>query len=197
MLTNKIPVDYQAILDIVKSGSTVLDLGCGRGELLSLLVRETKCRGQGIEINNQKLYEAIASGLSVMCGDIDTGLAEYGDNSFDYVILNQSLQEVRFIEKVLEDALRVGKRVIIGIPNFAYFKARLQIFFRGSMPVTGTLPYKWYDTPNLHFVTIKDFSEYCKKENIIIEKTVFMSANKRIGLLPNLFAKNGIFVIKK
>ena len=194
---NNDPIDYQTILDNVKNGSTVLDLGCGEGELLSLLIYKKQCRGQGIEINYQKLFKSIAMGLSVICGDIDTGLAEYSDNSFDYVILNHSLKEVRHIETVLNNALRVGKKVIIGVPNFAYFIARLQIFFKGRMPVTNSLPYKWYNTPNLHFLTLKDFREYFIKKDIVIEKSVFLGTKKRIKLLPNLFARNGIIVISK
>ena len=194
---NNIPIDYRVILDAVKQGSTILDLGCGEGRLLSLLVERNNCRGQGIEINKQKLYKAIASGLSVISGDIDTGLAEYGDNSFDYVILNQSLQEVMHIEAVLNDALRVGKNVIIGIPNIAYVRARLQFFFKGRTPVTDSLPYKWYDTPNLHFVTIKDFREYCGRKNIKVKYFAYTNINKKIKLLPNLFAKNGIFMVER
>src|SRR4030066_445427 len=126
-----LPLEYGAILKWIRQGSSVLDLGCGNGELLALLVREKKVRAQGIEIDEHAIYQCVAKGLSVFHEDIDNGLSDYGDQSFDYVILNQSFQQVKKPDIVLREALRVGKEVIIGFPNFAYFPARLQIFFRG------------------------------------------------------------------
>ena len=122
---------------------------------------------------------------------------EYKDKSFDYVILNQSLQQIRHVEPVLEDALRVGKKVIVGFPNFAYYKARLQIFFQGRTPVAGALPYQWYETPNLHFLSISDFITYCRTKGITIEKVKYTGRKKAVSLLPNLFAHAGIFLISK
>jgi methionine biosynthesis protein MetW len=181
----------------VPQGASVLDLGCGTGELLYLLAKEKKARCQGIEIDDQAIYDCVARGLCVFHGDIDTGLADYGDTSFDYVILNQSLQQVRKIEAVLTDSLRVGKKVIIGFPNFAYYKSRLQIFFQGRTPVTPSLPYEWYDTPNLHFLSMSDFVFYCGRKGIIIEEKFFLTNKKTITLLPNLFAQTGLFLISK
>jgi methionine biosynthesis protein MetW len=192
-----IRLDHRIILEFVNSHSSVLDLGCGAGELLYILVKEKNCRVQGIEINEQAIYKCVAKGLNVFHGDIDSGLAEYQDKSFDYVIFNQSLQQVRHIETVLTDALRVGKKVIIGFPNFAYFKSRLQIFFGGRTPVTSSLPYQWYETPNLHFLSISDFIEYCRKNKIKIEESVFIGNKKRVISFPNLFALNGLFLITK
>jgi len=197
MVNRNIRPDHKAILGLVKSGSYVLDLGCGEGDLLSLLVKEKAVKGQGIEIDEQAIYKCVAKGLNVFHGDIDTGLSEYKDKAFDYVILNQSLQQLRHVNTVLSDALRVGKKVIVGFPNFAYYKARLQIFFLGKTPMTGSLPYQWYETPNLHFLSIADFINYCRKNKLNIEQAKFVGNKFRILFSPNLFAQVGIFLISK
>jgi len=146
------PLEYKAILEWVKRGASVLDLGCGNGELLLLLVREKSVKAQGIEIDEQAIYQCVARGLSVFHEDIDHGLSDYADQSFDYVILNQSFQQVKNPDIVLAEALRVGREVIVGFTNFAQYLARFQIFFKGRTPVTPSLPYAWHDTPNLHFL---------------------------------------------
>jgi len=180
----------------VETDSSVLDLGCGTGDLLSLLVREKNVKAQGIEIDDKAIFECVAKGLSVFQDDIDTGLPEYGDNSFDFVILNQSIQQVKNPDRVLKEALRVGRRVIVGIPNFAYIKARFQIGFAGKVPVTPSLPYEWYNTPNLHFLSLLDFTQYCKKQDIRIESAHYLGRNRKVSILPNLFGETGIFVLK-
>ncbi len=190
-----IRLDHKKILELIAQGSSVLDLGCGTGELLDILVKEKNVRGQGIEIDEQAIYTCVAKGLNVFHGDIDSGLAEFKDKSYDYVILNQSLQQIRHVDVVLRDAIRVGKKVIIGFPNFAYYKGRLQIFFQGRTPVIGALPYQWYETPNLHFLSISDFYHYCRKKNINIEASFFIQGNNFIWLLPNWFAEIAIFLI--
>ena len=187
--------DHQAILDFVTSSSSVLDLGCGSGDLLSLLIKEKRVKAQGIEIDDKAIFECVAKGLSVFHDDIDTGLPEYGDKSFDFVILNQSLQQVKKPEEVLRESRRVGRKVIVGIPNFTYIGARCQIFFKGRVPVTPSLPFEWYNTPNLHFLSILDFIEYCIKHEIVIEETRFMNAKGTVRWLPNLFALTGIFLL--
>jgi methionine biosynthesis protein MetW len=187
--------DHQAILDFVTPSSSVLDLGCGSGDLLSLLVKEKQVKAQGIEIDDKAIFECVARGLNVFHDDIDTGLPEYGDKSFDFVILNESLQQVKKPERVMRESLRVGKKAIIGIPNFAFIRARCQIFFSGRVPVTPSLPFEWYNTPNLHFLSILDFTEYCKKQKIVIEETHFMKAKGPVRWLPNLFAVTGIFLL--
>jgi len=192
--------DYSVILDWIKNDSSVLDLGCNEGELLSLIVKEKNARAQGIEIDELAIYKCVELGLSVSHQDIDNGLSEYSDESFDYVILNQSIQQVKKPDRVLRESLRVGKEVIIGFPNFAHFRARFQIFFRGKTPVTPSLPYEWYETPNLHFLSISDFMDYCQKQDIRIKRRAFF-CNVRMtvmaNILPNLLSQNGLFLISK
>ena len=189
--------DYSIILDWIKNDSNVLDLGCHDGEMLSLIVKEKNARVQGIEIDEQAIYKCVELGLSVSHQDIDNGLSEYGDESFDYVILNQSIQQVKKPDVVLKEALRVGKEVIVGFPNFAHYSSRFQIFFSGRTPLTPSLPYEWFETPNLHFLSISDFRDYCKKQNIRIKSSAFIGNNIFFGLLPNLFAQTGLFLISK
>jgi methionine biosynthesis protein MetW len=188
-------LEHRVIVNMIPDGSSVLDLGCGDGKLLYLLVNNRHVRGCGLEVNEKAIYECVSRGLSVSHQDIDAGLCEYGDKSFDYVILNQSLQQVRNLESVLEEATRVGHKVIVGFPNFAYYTSRFQMFFKGKAPVTLSLPYMWYDTPNLHFLSIKDFYEYCHERQLKIEKTVFLGNNRIVKLFPNLFAQVGIFLV--
>ena len=187
--------DYRAIIEWVEKGSSVLDLGCGEGELLSDLVEEKQVKARGIEVDEKAIYMCVARGLSVFQQDIDTGLSEYTNHSFDYVVLNQSLQQVKKPDFVMKEAMRVGKKTIVGLPNFAHYSARFQLFFRGKVPVTPALPYEWYNTSNLHFLSILDFIEYCEKRNIKIEHSVFISKNKRVKVFPNLFAEIGIFLL--
>jgi methionine biosynthesis protein MetW len=195
MQSEILPLEYKAILEWVKRGASVLDLGCGDGELLAFLVREKSVKAQGIEIDEQAIYQCVARGLSVFHEDIDHGLSDYSDQSFDYVILNQSFQQVKNADIVLAEALRVGREVIVGVPNFVHYLARFQIFFKGKTPVTPSLPYTWHDTPNLHFLSISDFIEYCRKKNIKIRKSFFIGKNRRAVIFPNLFALTGIFLI--
>lgn len=190
-------LDHRIISEIIEPGSSVLDLGCGEGELLCLLILERGARGQGIEIDEQAIYKCVARGLNVYHGDIDSGLSEYPDRSFDYVILNQSLQQVHRVESVLEDCLRVGKKVIVGFPNFAHYKARLQLCFGGRAPVTPSLPFTWYETPNLHFLSISDFFDYCADKGITIERREYLGETKRVYHLPNILAETGIFLISR
>jgi methionine biosynthesis protein MetW len=188
-------LDYRIILDMVTPGSSVLDLGCGDGTLLALLVKERNVRGQGIEIDEKAIYHCVGKGLSVFQGDVDSGLSEYPDGSFDSVILNQSFQQVKNPDKVLGEAMRVGKQVIVGFPNFANATARWQLGVRGRAPVTASLPYQWYNTPNTHFFSISDFRVYCLERRIKIIKMVFITGNRVVRFLPNIFADVGIFLI--
>jgi methionine biosynthesis protein MetW len=188
---------YRLLLDWIAPQASVLDLGCGDGELLELLVRERGVRAQGVEIDEQKVYQCVARGLSVLHGDIDTGLPEYGDATFDYVVLYNSLEQVRKPHAVLQEALRVGRRVIVRFPNFGHYSVRFQILLRGRTPVTPGLPYHWYDTPNLHFLSIADFEDYCRQNNVRAEKSAFDVNGHFLRVWPNMLAEKATFLISK
>ncbi|KRT74495.1 MAG: methionine biosynthesis protein (MetW) [Deltaproteobacteria bacterium CSP1-8] len=192
-------IDHSVILDLIPAGTKVLDLGCGDGSLLVKLVRQKGVTGRGIEISEEGVRACIAKGLTVLQGDIDQGLRDYPDGSFDYVVLNQTLQAVKKPDVVLSEMLRVGKKGIVGFPNFAYWKMRAYLFTFGRMPKTEFLPFEWYDTPNIHFCSVLDFTEYCAKNGVTIEKTVYLSTDRggRVlrGVRPNLFAENAVFLL--
>jgi len=188
---------YAAISEMISERASVLDLGCGSGELLDLLIRQKHIRGQGIDIDDRAIFQCVRKGLSVFHDDIDNGLGDFSDCAFDYVVLSHSLQQVRNPDVVLKDALRVGRRVIVSFPNFAYFRVRTKILFAGRTPVTQALPYEWHDTPNLHFLSILDFEDYCRKNMIKVDKTLYVTEKKIVRSLPNLFAREAIFLIAK
>ena len=194
-------IDHSVILDLVPAGAKVLDLGCGDGALLEKLVRQKGAIGRGIEISEPGVRDCIAKGLTVLQGDIDEGLRDYPDDSFDYVILNQTLQAAKKPDVVLQEMLRVGKKGIVGFPNFAYWKMRLYLLLFGRMPKTEFLPYEWYDTPNIHFCSILDFTEYCARNGLAVEKTAYLTTDRggRVlqGVRPNLFAENAVFLLSR
>ncbi|MEI7751445.1 MAG: methionine biosynthesis protein MetW [Candidatus Omnitrophota bacterium] len=189
--------DHQVICGIVEPGSKVLDLGCGNGDLIHLLAERRGAKAQGVELNNDAIPACVEKGLSVFHSDIDSGLPYYPDQSFDYVILNQSLQEVKKVETVISEALRVGRKVIIGFPNFAHLEARIRMFFGGRAPIASSLPYEWYSTPNLRFLSIKDFKSFCVAKGYKVLASHFLDSQGQVRVLPNLFAQNAIFVIAK
>jgi len=197
MESNNIKLDHQIIYSIVEHGSRVLDLGCGEGGLLYPLCRDKHVQAQGIELNDKAIQECVKKGLSVFHDDIESGLREYPDNSFDYVIMNQSMQEVKKVDCVIREALRIGNKVVIGFPNFAYIKSRIMLFFQGRSPVTKSLPYLWYDTPNVRFLSITDFRNFCAGKNIRIAEAYYIGKKALVRVLPNLFALNAVFVLTK
>lgn len=195
MESEKIHLDHRIIYSIIEPNSRVLDLGCGEGDLLYPLVRDKHVKAQGIELDDKAIQECVKKGLSVFHDDIEKSLREYPDDSFDYVILNQSMQEVKKVDCVISEALRIGKKVIIGFPNFAHFKSRIMLFFRGKAPVTKSLPYLWFDTPNVRFLSVVDFKDFCARKNIRIEEAHYLGEKTVVSVLPNLFALNAIFVL--
>lgn len=197
MVPDNISIDHKVIYGIVEPGSRVLDLGCGDGELMYILANEKSAKVQGIEIDDEAIYKCVAKGLSVFHGDIDSGLKEYPDKSFDYVILNQAMQQAKKADFVIQEALRVGNKAIIGFPNFGYVNARINLFFRGKTPVTPSLPYRWYNTPNLHFLTITDFRSYCYERKINILRSYYLGKDRMVSVWPNLFAMDSIFILEK
>jgi methionine biosynthesis protein MetW len=190
-------LDYRVIADWVTPEASVLDLGCGDGELLSILVGEKHVHANGIEIDEQAIYKCVERGLSVFHEDIEQGLSGYPNESFDYVIMNGSLQQVKAPDTVFKEALRVGKKLIVGFPNFLQYSSRLQMLFSGKVPVTPSLPYEWYNTPNLHFLSISNFRDYCKLRGLKIEASAFLTRTRRVGFLPNLLAEQGLFLLSK
>ncbi len=193
--------DYKLIVKLIEENSRVLDLGCGTGTLLRMLKEKKDIVARGIEINPDKVKRCIHHGLSVLHGDLDEGLKHYKDNSFDYVIFNQTIQVVKNSLDVLKEALRVGKRVIVSFPNFAHWQIRFSFFFSGHMPKSKALPYEWYNTPNIRVLTIKDFRELCIENNInVLNQFSYINRNgtsRLVRLCPNLFATNSLFLVTK
>lgn len=187
--------DHKIIFDMVEPGSRVLDLGCGSGDLLYFLARDKQARVQGIELDEAAIYECVRKGLSVFHSDIESSVREYPAGSFDYVVLNQSMQEVKNVDSLVRDALRIGKKIIIGFPNFAFCGARIMLFFRGKAPITKSLPYRWYDTPNVRFLSITDFRDFCADKKLKVLAAHYLGTSGPIKIWPNLFAQNAIFMI--
>jgi methionine biosynthesis protein MetW len=196
-------VDLLRVAELVAPGSRVLDVGCGDGELLRLLMEERNVDGRGIELSQQGVNDCVAKGLSVIQGDADADLADYPNDAFDYVILSQTLQATRRPRAVLEHMLRIGRRAIVSVPNFGHWRVRGQLALRGRMPVTESLAYSWYDTPNIHFCTIADFVELAHEVGATIDKSVALDPNGR-PLRPlwpkwawNLFGEQAIFLLHR
>ena len=200
--SDSLHLNYTVITNIIEQGSKVLDLGCGNGTLLKMLVEEKQCSGLGVDINQNNVIESIQKGLSIVQGDIDEGLKEFGDKEFDYVILNQTLQTTEKPDYVIDEMLRSGKKVVVSFPNFGYWRVRFYLFFKGKMPELGLLRFHWYDTPNIHLLTVADFFEFCKERNIKITKSVYIkrgkiSKNPFNQVLTNLLCAEALFVIER
>ena len=201
MEVNQIRVDHKIIAELIDSGSRVLDLGCGDGSLLKFLVTEKSVIGRGVEITEEGMEICVSKGLSVLHGDIDEGIRDYRDGFFDYVVLSQTLQVVHRPKFVIKEMLRAGKKAIVSFPNFGNWQVRLDLLFSGRMPKSDVLPFEWYDTPNIHLCTIKDFRVLCSEMGIRIEREIYLKNQdaENTGLLvrvaPNLFAGIAIYLI--
>ena len=181
--------EFNIISKLISKNSKVLDVGCGDGELMKYIYENITNDIRGLELSKHNVQKCIEKGLTVIEGDAEKDLKQFPESSFDYVILSQTLQAFLDPENVINELLRIGKKAIVTIPNFGYWKVRIHLLFQGTMPITETLPNEWYDTPNLHMCTIKDFVNYCKKKNIKIN-----SSNLSF---QNLFSELGIFIIEK
>ena len=195
-------IEFKIIANLLPENSRVLDVGCGDGTLMNYLLKEKNIDVRGLELNEKNVETCISKGLSVIEGDAETELDQFPDKSFDYVVLSQTLQAFYNPVTVLDHLLRIGKASIVSIPNFGYWKVRADLLFLGRMPKTNSLPYNWYNTPNLHMCTIKDFYELCNDKKINMEKIVVINSNKTSLInnnnikLKNLFSEVGIFLIR-
>lgn len=196
-------IQDDVLAGLIDINSRVLDVGCGDGSLLLYLKKNKRVDGRGLEINQKNVQECLARGLAVIEGDAEKDLINYPDNSFDTAILNQAIQQFYEPRKVLNELLRIAKKAIITIPNFGYWKVRLSLLLKGTMPVTKTLPHSWYDTPNLHMSSIKDFYNLCTLDNIKVIKSISITSDKISDIktnnleVKNLISELGVFLVSK
>ena len=187
--------DLALIAASIAKGSRVLDIGCGDGTLLQYLERQCGVDGRGMELSTQGVHDSIKKGLAVIQGDADTDLQDYSPNAFDYVVLSQTLQATHNPREVVQRIVRIGRYGIISFPNFGYWRIRLSLLWFGRMPITKTLPSQWYETPNIHLCSVRDFQAMCRHHDIVIEKRLVPHANWLTSLWANLFAQEVIFII--
>ena len=194
-------LDLAHIQKWIAPGSRVLDLGCGDGEFLDLLARERQVNGTGLEIDEDNITSAVRRGLNIVQQNMDEGLANFPDNSFDTVVMAHALQAVHYPDRVLEEMLRIGNEGIVTFPNFGHWSCRLHLVSRGRMPVSRFMPYNWYDTPNIHFCTVRDFESLCEERGIrILARDMVGNTQRRpmlAGAWPNLFALTAIYHITR
>ena len=193
--------DWSLIETLIEEDRRILDIGCGDAKLMRQLENNIKASTHGIEINRDLALQAISNGFNVIHGNAENDLSQYSNNSFDYVILSQTLQAMIKPKEILSELLRIGSKAIVSFPNFGHWKIRLQLLFSGRMPVTDTLPYTWYETPNIHFFTIKDFLSLCSEMNIVVEKSIGLTSKGRQFNISetrkgvNLFTHEAIFLL--
>jgi methionine biosynthesis protein MetW len=186
--------DYAIIGELIDAQARVLDLGCGEGELLAWLKENKKVDGRGVEFSGASVQKAIARGASVYQGDLESALDDYPARAFDYVILSQTLQETRDPLRVLRGMLRIGNRAVVAFPNFGHWSVRMSHLWSGRAPQTELFPHDWYDSPNIHFLTVLDFEALAQKENWRVERRIFLSGGREVSLLPNLRAEVAVFL---
>lgn len=195
-------LNYEIITNIIKKNAKVLDIGCGEGTLLKMLYDQKYCSGVGIEIDQHNAIKSIEKGLSIIQGDLLEWLQNFADNEYDYVILNQTLQSTDKPDMVIDEMIRVGKKAVVSFPNFGYWRVRFYLLFNGTMPKSNILPFEWYNTPNIHLLTVKDFFEFCQKRNIKILDSIYLKRAKAFKnfftkTMTNLFTEEAVFVISK
>ena len=195
----RVRIDYEVIESLIEPNSSVLDIGCGDGQLLANLIIDKNIKGEGVELDEKLVLDCVVRGLPVIQHNIDQGLDNYADKSFDYVILSQTLQTIKETEKVLKELLRIGRKVIVSFPNFAHWRCRLQLLLKGKAPVTKQLPFEWCNSPNIHCLSLKDFENFCKRLGVELERKIPLAkANLNpVQYAPNLFAEQVIYVVSK
>ncbi len=189
--------DYAIIGELVEPGTRVLDLGCGEGELLAWLKDQKNVDGRGVELTGARVQRAIARGVSVYQGDLESALEDYPDQVFDYVILSQTLQETRDPLRVLRGMLRIGRHAIVAFPNFAHWSVRLAHLWSGRAPKTSLFPHEWYDSPNIHFLTVLDFEALAQQEHWRVERRLFLAGQRQPRWFPNLMAEVAVFLVAR
>ncbi len=187
--------DFAIIGELIEPRTRVLDLGCGEGELLAWLKENKQVDGRGVELEGARVQKAIARGASVYQGDLESAVEDYPDQAFDYVILSQTLQETRYPLRVLRGMLRVGKRAVVAFPNFGHYSVRLAWLLTGRAPRTNLFPYDWYDSPNIHFLSVLDFQALAQKQGWKVERRICVAGERQLKWLPNLMAEIAVFLV--
>ena len=191
--------DLLIISEMIPNNAQVLDLGCGNGDLLHVLKEDKNIYACGVEISQDKIIECVNKGVPVIHSDLNDGLSEFANNAFDFVVLSQTLQAVQRPDKLLGDMMRIADKGLVSFMNIGYWGSRFQLLFKGKMPITNTLPHNWYDTPNIHLATIKDFRDLCRASNIKIIKEIPFGKNLNFftRVFPNILAPTCVFLIEK